>query len=372
MKKNTYTIGFDLGGTKLAAALLSHKGEMIDFIKVPVDMKREGSASKTQKRVIELMADIAVDFKNRFPKLIGNSRFLGIGLASAGPLNAEEGQLVNPVNYPGWKIVPIRDLLQKEVNRRGFKNKVFFQHDATAAALAEGWVGGAQGMSSFAVVTVGTGVGTGVIFNGRPVQNRGMGSEYGHTIIDMQKLKAEPNKLHHCTVEGLASGTGLLRRAQELGFQGHSIEELVASKDPKFQPLFKDMGWALACLCYDLSIGYNLDKIFLSGGLIKIKNVYFSDLKSHYNNLVRQMNPAFQCKIEIAKTKNHAGVLGAGFLPYQKSFGFDFGAKKQPPSTGRRSNENPLEAPSSNLKVGLHSPCPRLEFVKFTNLTKDR
>ncbi|WP_374029095.1 ROK family protein [Bdellovibrio bacteriovorus] len=316
MKKTTYTIGFDLGGTKLAAALLSNKGDMIDFIKVPVDMKREGSAAKTQKRVIGLMADIALDFKKRFPKETSGKTFLGIGLASAGPLNAAEGKLIHPVNYPGWKIVPIRDLLEKEVLRQGFKTKVYFQHDATAAALAEGWVGGAKAMSSFAVVSVGTGIGSGVIFNGLPAQSRGMGSEYGHTIVDFKRLQNQPNKLHHCTVEGVASGTGLLRRAKEMGFQGNSVEELIETKDAKYGVLFNEMASALACLCYNLSIGYNLEKIFLSGGLIKIKNLYFNDMKAHYKTMIRQMNPAFECKIEIAKTKNHAGVLGAGYLPY--------------------------------------------------------
>ncbi|XGC80618.1 ROK family protein [Bdellovibrio bacteriovorus] len=316
MKKKTYTIGFDLGGTKLAAALLDNKGTMLDFIKVPVDMKREKSALQTQKRVIGLMADIAMDFKQRFPKETTGKSFLGIGLASAGPLNAAEGKLIHPVNYPGWKIVPIRDLVEKEVVKRGFKTKVHFQHDATAAALAEGWVGGGAGMSSFAVVSVGTGVGSGVIFNGFPAQSRGMGSEYGHTIVDFKKLQESPDKLHHCTVEGIASGTGLLRRAKEMGFQGSSVEELVASKDAKYQVLFKEMSWALACLCYDLSIGYNLERIFLSGGLIKIRNLYFNDLKNHYKRMIHQMNPAFECKIEVAKTKNTAGVLGAGYLPY--------------------------------------------------------
>ncbi|WP_373998413.1 ROK family protein [Bdellovibrio bacteriovorus] len=314
--KKTYTIGFDLGGTKLAAALLDNSGTMLDFIKVPVDMKREKSALQTQKRVINLMADIAMDFKKRFPKETTGKHFLGIGLASAGPLNAEEGKLIHPMNYPGWKIVPIRDLVAKEINARGFKTKVHFQHDGTAAALAEGWVGGGKGMRSYAVVTVGTGVGSGVIFNGFPAQSRGMGSEYGHTIVDFKKLQESPDKLHHCTVEGVASGTGLLRRAKELGFTGNSVEELVESKDAKYQVLFKEMGWALACLCYDLSIGYNLERIFLSGGLIKIKGLYFNDLKSHYKKLIQQMNPMFECKIEIAKTKNHAGVLGAGYLPY--------------------------------------------------------
>ncbi|MBS1970229.1 MAG: ROK family protein [Bdellovibrionales bacterium] len=316
MKKMTYTIGLDLGGTKLAAALLNQKGEMLDFIKVPVDMKREGSAAKTQKRVIELMADICVDFKNRFPRETSGASFRGVGLASAGPLNTEEGKLVHPVNYPGWKVVPIRDLLKKELQARKFKTSVFFQHDATAAALAEGWVGGAKGMSSFAVVTIGTGVGTGLIFNGRPGQSRGMGSEYGHIVIDIQKLMAHPNQIHHCTVEGIASGTALLRRAKDMGFQGKSVEELVMAKDEKYQVLYKDMAWALASLCYNLSIGYNLENIFLSGGLIKIRDLYLKDLKAHYKNLIRQVNPAFECKIEVAKTKNHAGVLGAGYLPY--------------------------------------------------------
>lgn len=317
MKKlSGYTIGFDLGGTKLAAALLNDQGEMLDFIKVPVDMTREKSAVKTQKRIISTIADIASDFKRRFPKETSATNFKGIGLASAGPLNAEKGLLTNPVNYPGWKIVPIRNLVQKEIQSRGFKTVVHFQHDGTAAALAEGWVGGAKKMKSFALVTVGTGVGTGLIFNGMPAQSDGMGSEYGHTIVDLRGLQKNPSKLHHHTVEGLASGTGLLRRAKEMGFKGQSVEELVDSGDERFQVLYQDMAWALATLCYNLSIGYNVEQIFISGGLIKIRHLYLKELKSIYKNQIRQMNPAFECKIEVAKTKNHAGVLGAGYLPY--------------------------------------------------------
>lgn len=316
MAKKTYSIGFDLGGTKLAAALLDDNGKMLDFIKVPVDMKREKSASKTQARVIQLMVDIALDFKKRFPKQTNAQVFKGIGLASAGPLNVEDGKLINPVNYPGWKIVPIRDLLQKAVVKADFKTKVFFQHDATAAALAEAWVGGAKKMSSFAVVTVGTGVGTGIVFNNRPAQSRGKGSEYGHTIVDFRHLQENPDHLHHCTVEGIASGTGLLRRAKELGFTGQSVEELVDTHDEKYKVLYSDMAWALSCLCYNLSIGYHLEKIFISGGLIKIRDLYLKEMKAHYQKSIRQFNPSFECKIEVAKTKNHAGVLGAGYLPY--------------------------------------------------------
>ena len=316
MKKQTYSIGFDLGGTKLAAALLDKDGKMLDFIKVPVDMSREKSATKTQARVIQLMVDIAVDFKNRFPQQTKAQCFKGVGLASAGPMNVEEGKLTYPVNYPGWKIVPIRALLEKGLKQAGFKTAVFFQHDATSAALAEGWVGGAQKLNSFAVVSIGTGIGTGIIFNGKPAQSGGMGSENGHIVVDIRQLQKNPDELRYCTVEGFASGTALLRRAREMGFHGTSVEDLVNHGDAKYQVLYEDMAWALACLCYDLSIGYNLEKIFLSGGLIKIRSLYLKNLKTNYSKLIRQFNPRFECAIEIAKTQNHAGVLGAGYLPY--------------------------------------------------------
>ncbi len=315
-KKMTYTIGLDLGGTKLAAALLKSDGEIVDFIKVPVEMSREGSPKQTQKRVIELMASLVLDFKSRYPRECSTASFRGVGLASAGPLNTETGYILNAANFPGWKLVPIREWLEKDIRSKGFKTKVHFQNDAIAAALAEGWIGGAIGQKSYAMITVGTGIGSGVIFNGQPCHSRGMGSEFGHLIIDYKGLQSHPDQPNHYTVEGIASGTGLLRRAREKGFNGNSVEELANSPLEKYEGLFDDMAWALACLCYDLSIGFNVEKIFVSGGLIKIKHLYLASLKKSYQALIRQRNPAFECKIEIARTKNQAGVIGAGYLPY--------------------------------------------------------
>lgn len=319
MKKTSYTIGLDLGGTKLASALLNQNGEIIDFIKVPVEMTKDGSALKTQKRVISLMADICHDFKKRYPKETSDKLFKGVGLASAGPLDTEKGLLINPINFPGWKKVSIRDDLAKELAKQKVKTKVAFQNDAIAAALAEGWIGGAREMETYAVVTVGTGIGTGVIFNGKPCHSKGMGSEFGHLVADMNSVMKNPKELKKFTVEGLASGTGILRRAKEMGFRGESVEELVhayRAGKKEYQILFDEMAFALAILCYDLSIGFHLDGIFLSGGLIKIKDLYLENLKSNYSNLITGFNPNFKTKITPAKTGNHAGVIGAGYLPY--------------------------------------------------------
>ena len=173
-------------------------------------------------------------------------------------------------------------------------------------------------MNSFAVVTVGTGIGSGVIFQGRPCQTKGAGSEFGHMLVDLTQLRDESDPQSFSTVEGFASGTGLIRRAQKLGFTGQSVEELIALKGRKFDFLFEDMAWALSVLCYNLSVGFNLDGIFLSGGLIKIQNYFFKSMTTHYQKLIRGFNQSFECPIKIARARNQAGVLGAAYLPWNE------------------------------------------------------
>ncbi|MGE3759497.1 MAG: ROK family protein [Pseudobdellovibrionaceae bacterium] len=313
-KKFSYTIGFDLGGTKLAAALTRSDGRILDYRKIPVKMKLENSSSATQKRIVRTIADVAIEFRNSFPQYCSGSKFKGIGLASAGPLNVESGVLIHPVNFPGWKTVPIKKLVERALVQRGFKTNLFFQNDAMAAAFAEGWIGKAQKLKSYAVITIGTGIGSGIIVNGVPCQTSGAGSEFGHSIIDVKSLMQSPSKLSDFTVEGISSATGLIRRAQSLGFKGSSVEELIESK--QYSYLFEEMACALAVLCFNLSIGFNLEAIFLSGGLIKIKDLYFRSTKNFYKMLIKQFNPMFSCSIQVAKTKSKAGVIGAAYLPY--------------------------------------------------------
>jgi len=310
-----FSVGIDLGGTKLAAALVRGDGTIIDFVKVPVNMSQEGNALQTQKRIIQLMTDICIDFKNRYPKECQSQNLAGVGLASAGPLDVEKGTLINPSNFPNWKVVPIQALLSKSLQKSGLAWCVDFQNDAIAAAIAEGWIGGASHMKTYAVVTVGTGIGSGLILNGRPCQSRGAGSEFGHSIVDFRKLIENRNDWDPSTVEGIASGTALVRRARAMGFKGSSVEELVHAGSKRFDFLFEEMAWVLASLCFNLSIGFHPEGIFISGGLIKIKNLFLANTQERYSHLIRAFNPAFECKIKIAKTKNQAGVLGAARLP---------------------------------------------------------
>lgn len=318
MKK--YTVGLDLGGTKLAAALIDEKGEILAFQKESILTLKE-DPKKGPKKIVHLMGEMVSSFEDRFPQAFKGKSFHGVGLASAGPLNVDQGTLLYPVNFPGWKVVPIRELLAKELTARKIKGPVVFQNDAIAAARAEGWIGRAKGLQSYAVVTIGTGIGSGVIFQGLPAQTLGMGSEFGHTIAENDKIKTAKD-LKKFTVEGIASGTGILRRArEEMDFQGNSVEELVdalENGESQYQKLFDDSADTLAALCYNLSIGFHVQKILFSGGLIKVRHLYYDRLVARYNMLINEFNPGFRCSLAVAKCLNQAGVVGAASLPYLK------------------------------------------------------
>ena len=317
-----FTVGLDLGGTKLAGALVHSSGEILSFHKASILHLKTGSPKIQQRQIIDLMASMILNFKKEFPHAFQAPQFAGVGLASAGPMNVDKGCLLNPTNFPGWKTAPLQKDLMEILSRHRIKTPVAFQNDAIAAALAEGWMGGAKGLKSFAVVTIGTGIGSGVIFNGQPVQTNGMGSEFGHLIVQNNLINSSKD-LRNNTVEGIASGTGILRRAKNMGFKGNSIEELVQtleSGEKKYQVLFDEAADALAALCYNLSIGFNLEKILFSGGLIKVRSLYYERMKKRYLSLVNEMNPYFRCPIQVAKGLNQAGVLGAAYLPYLADF----------------------------------------------------
>lgn len=328
MTKKSYSIGLDLGGTKLACALVDQAGQILAFQKESIlDLK--GDPRTGPSRIVNVMGEMVAGMKRRFPECFRKSVFKGVGLASAGPLNVELGEITHAANFPGWKRVKIQKLLEDEMRRRRICDRVDFQNDAIAASRAEGWIGGAQGLRSFAVVTIGTGIGTGVIFRDHPLQDRGMGSELGHLILNSDRIRtASELKLH--TVEGVASGTGILRRARtELGLKVDSVEELVEL--PAAQPLFDDAADALAALCYNLSIGFNLEKILFSGGLIKARHLYWNRLKARYKALITEFNPEFCCPLVVAKALNQAGVIGAARLPYHAEPAADRGPNRRKP-----------------------------------------
>ena len=327
---SAFTIGIDLGGTKIAAGLVDAAGKCVLQIIKPTHpsgltpaardaVNREVSPLQHIHFVVKSMADAVEELLARVPKDARGKKpaVAAVGLASAGPMDVVAGRLLNPANFQGWKNVPIRSMLEKALDARGLHRTVAFQNDAIAAALGEGWTGAARGCRTFAMITLGTGVGSGVILNGQPAQSDGMGSEWGHMIINASGVQADPDDYESRTAEGMCSGTGILRRARARGHTGASVSKLADAAragDALAVQVFTEAGEALACFMFNLSLGFHCEKIVIGGGLLPIKDLFLPRALSLYKTLIHRKSPAFLARITTAKLGNGAGVVGAGRL----------------------------------------------------------
>lgn len=327
-----FTIGIDLGGTKVAAALVDRSGRPLSEVRKPtvpptlhgLDPRRITLPPAPQevrahiRYVVNSMADAVIEAAGDSRVFAKANDLLGIGLASAGPMNLLKGTLENPSNFIGWKKVPLVALLETELAKRGFNVKVSFQNDAMAAALGEGWTGRARDCTTYVMITLGTGIGTGVIFNGQPAQSHGMGSEWGHLLANGVGLTAHPETFYERSVEGLASGTGLIRRAKARGFEGDSAADLaVAARkgDRLALEIFAGASEGLATLFYSLSLGFHPEKFVVTGGLLPIRDLFLPQAIELYRIVMKKKNPLFLAPVQISKLGNRAGVIGAARLP---------------------------------------------------------
>ncbi|MGB1288279.1 MAG: ROK family protein, partial [Aggregatilineales bacterium] len=160
-------IGVDLGGTRIRAACLDEKLNLLERRETLT--KADGGLDATLDRIKSLIHEVMPDDKT----------VRGIGISAPGPLNPETGVVVAPPNLAGWHNVPLGDILHDE-----FDVPVYVGNDANVAALAEVTRGAAKGYRHAIYITVSTGVGSGIIYDGRLLLGReGLAGEAGHMMI---------------------------------------------------------------------------------------------------------------------------------------------------------------------------------------------
>lgn len=329
-----FTIGVDLGGTKVAVALVDHSGRIVRETTRPVtppdkpklDPRDPYKPKPTEVRKhIEYVSFSMADAVREVSEALSPSdrkRIRGIGLASAGPMDIHKGLLLDMANMKGWKRVAIVQELSDACVKMGMKSfvskRIGFQNDAIAGALGEGWIGVAKKCNTYVMVTVGTGIGTGVIFNGLPAQSNGMGSEWGHIISDVRGFSKRADRPYDSECEGIASGTGLVRQAKLRGWEfenARQIAEAARHRDKKALELFTNCSEALAGLFYTMSCGFNPDLFAVSGGMVSVQEFFLPQAISIYQEAIRVKFPVFEKQIKISKLGTKAGVIGAARLP---------------------------------------------------------
>ena len=198
---NTFSLGVDIGGTKVAAGLVDSQGAILFQTRVP--MPAHGTAAEGFSAV---QSAIEAVFAAR-PEARAN--LTGIGICAPGPLDPATGVILNPPNVPCWRNFPLAAEVQ-----RVFGLSARVDNDGNAAALAEAIWGAGVGYRNVFYATLGTGIGTGIVFDGRIYHGRtGSAAEGGHVTIDYNGPKCGCGK-HGC-IEALCSGPAIARRAKE-------------------------------------------------------------------------------------------------------------------------------------------------------------
>src|SRR5262249_21326307 len=193
-------MGVDIGGTKVAAGVVDSHGKILSHTRMP--MNCHGSAEEGLASVVEAIGGALAQQPQ------GPSRIRKIGICAPGPLDPRTGVVINPPNVPCWRDFP----LAEEIGKR-YSALVKVDNDANAGGLAEYLWGAGRGRRNVFFATLGTGIGTGIVFDGKIFHGRtGAAAEGGHMSIDYRGPRCSCGK-PGC-IEALASGPAIARRAR--------------------------------------------------------------------------------------------------------------------------------------------------------------
>ncbi|MGY6500226.1 MAG: ROK family protein [Acidimicrobiales bacterium] len=182
-----HVLAIDIGGTKLVAGLVDEAGRVITQRRAPTPTHDGDAMWATLTTLIDAVAD---------------GTPLAVGVGSGGPMSAG-GETVSPLNIPGWRAFPLRQRLADHVGV-----DAFVDNDAKALALAEGWVGGARGVRNFMAMVVSTGVGGGIVLDGRLLDGAsGNAGHVGHVVVEPDGATLAGHA--RGVLEGEASGTAI-------------------------------------------------------------------------------------------------------------------------------------------------------------------
>ena len=341
--KLPYAIGVDLGGTNLRIAAVDEHGQLLE------KLTSETQVTRGRDFVIDEMTS---SIRQLMERSKGRGELRGIGIGVPGIIDMDTGMLRESPNLPGWSEFPVH----AEIERR-LGAPVMLENDANVAALGEHWLGAAKDYQSMGMLTLGTGVGGGVVLGGSIWHGlNGMAGELGH-------INVEPEG-HPCgcgsrgCLEQYASATGVVRMAREAiaaggapglaklaacrdqEFEARSVHELATKGDEAAQAVFQRVGRALGLALADMVNALNLPIYVLGGGAARAWDAFapamFAEIRKRsfvYAKTVPEQSsvsamsagtaspPARTGKstvIALATLGGNAGLYGAARLALQR------------------------------------------------------
>lgn len=305
MTEFKYIIGVDLGGTAIKFGFFDLSGELIKKWSIPTNIENNGE---------KIIRDISASIDYNISKLnIDKNEIKGIGIAVPGPVDSD-GIILNCVNL-GWKNKDIQSEL-KEVS--GFD--VYVINDANSAALGELWKGSGSGSKNIIFVTLGTGVGGGIIIDGKIIPGKhGLGGEIGHFCVDNTDNAVLCNCGNKGCLEKYSSATAIINNAKIFLGDEYKIEnakdvfDLAQSENKKAEKAIDIAADKLGFAFANLSVILDPQVFIIGGGVSNAGDYLINKIKSAYDKYNRF------CKsdsiiISVSKLGNDAGIYGSAKL----------------------------------------------------------
>ena len=309
-----YVFGVDIGGTTVKLGFFDVEGNLLDKWEIPTRKEGEGS---------HILPDVAKSIEEKMAeKDIAKEVVAGVGIGVPGPVD-NEGIIHKAANL-GWGVFSIKDTLEEIL-----KMPVMAGNDANVAALGEMWKGGARGFDDVVMVTLGTGVGGGVIVNGKIINgSTGAAGEIGHIHVNDAETDTCGCGKKGC-LEQYSSATGIVRicnkklnsettasvlRNQEISAK--TIFDAVKAKDEFAMGVAEVYGEYLGKALASIACVVNPEVICVGGGVSKAGEVVLDYIKPYYQTHV--FHGSRDAKFVLAQLGNDAGIYGAAKLVLDK------------------------------------------------------
>ncbi|MBR6723420.1 ROK family protein [bacterium] len=309
-------IGIDVGGTNVKIALVDGEGKIIYSNSVPTyaQMGYEYTVNNIKQAIKDLMKETNTESKD----------IQGIGFDFPGQVDCKTGVVKLAPNIPGWVNVPIAQMIEEE-----FHIPTRIDNDVRCAALGELKFGAGRGCENFVCITVGTGIGSGLVINGKVVRGAANAAgELGHI-----KLQMEDGPLCGCgdsgCLEAFASGPSIVAMAQEylkggksakfreLAGDGEITPYIVAKAaeagDPVAKRIFEKMGYYIGMGLTSVINLLNPEKIIIGGGVAECGDLLLDPIRRTINDRAMKVQRE-SVEIVPAELGNSAGVIGASML----------------------------------------------------------
>jgi len=260
----TLAVGIEIGGTKLQAGIGLRDGKLIALVRRAVNPAQGGAGIREQ---IPSLIEETVAKADCSPKDL-----VGLGVGFGGPVDSKRGRILLSHQIEGWSDFPLRDWLQKKV-----EVPVVLQNDAKTAALAEATLGAGQGKKRIFYITVGSGVGGGLVVDGAPDVGQGLGAgEIGHTWVP-DPDSGKPDKLEHVASGWSIGKRGSRRLGRELS--GAEVASLAAKGDATAKRTVEESAEALAVGIGNVLALLHPERFIVGGGVSLMGDLWWSPLK---------------------------------------------------------------------------------------------